>query len=272
MKLSFDHLVWFHHKPEDVIQPLTDQGIYVVHGGRHESWGTYNTLSYFDLSYIEFLGIEQLSIAEKHKENRLITQIVEQLAKGNQEGPAKIAIRTNQIHELAINLRQDGRTVYGPLPGQRMTAAGEVIRWTLLFIEDHSNQLSFPFFIQWEKSDEERLSAFKEQGMLGRHSGENSKFVSVGFVVKDLDETIRIWGKLLNLTPGEEFRDEVMNARCQILKLPGTNLLFCTPLGKGPAEMALHDRGETPFLVNISQNNQNSFCELLNGHWRFFIS
>jgi hypothetical protein len=59
-------------------------------GGRHESWGTYNSLIYFGLSYIEFLGIENLFIAEKHEDNRLITQIVEQLSKENREGPARI--------------------------------------------------------------------------------------------------------------------------------------------------------------------------------------
>jgi hypothetical protein len=269
MKFSFDHLVWFHHKPEDAIKPLSEKGIHVVHGGRHESWGTYNTLSYFGLSYIEFLGIESLSIAEQHEENRLITQIVEQLAKENREGPAKIAIRTDQIHQLAIKLRQDGHTVYGPLPGQRVTAAGEVIRWELLFIQDHFNQLSFPFFIQWEKSDEDRFSSVNEKGMVGKHNGENSKFESVGFVVKDLEKTIKIWGNILNLTPGQEFKDEALNARCRTLEVPGTSLIFCTPLGKGPAEKLLHERGETPFLVNISQAKQNSFFEWLNGYWRF---
>jgi hypothetical protein len=52
MKLSFDHLVWFKHKLENAIQPLSEKGIHVIQGGRHESGGTYNTLSYFDLRYI----------------------------------------------------------------------------------------------------------------------------------------------------------------------------------------------------------------------------
>ncbi|WHZ00697.1 VOC family protein [Neobacillus sp. YX16] len=269
MKLSFDHLVWFKHKPENAIQPLSENGIQVIQGGRHESWGTYNTLSYFDFSYIEFLGIEQVSIAEQHEENRLITQIVKQLFKENREGPAKIAIRTDQINELAIKLREESFTVHGPIPGQRVTASGEVIKWTLLFIEDQPNELSLPFFIQWEKSDEERMAVFKEQGILGRHASENSKFESVGFVVRNLEETISTWGKLFNLSPSEEFRDEILQARCQKLELPGTNLLFCTPLGNGPAGKVLHERGETPFLVNLAETNQNIFIEMLNGYWRF---
>lgn len=272
MKFSFDHLVWFTHKPENAIQPLSEIGIHVVQGGRHETWGTYNTLSYFGLSYIEFLGIERLEIAEQHVENKLITHIVQQLGKENREGPAKIAIRTDRIDELAKKLKQDDYTVYGPIPGQRITGAGEVINWSLLFIEDHPNELSLPFFIQWEKDDMERLSAFKEQGMLGRHSGENLQLESVGFVVRDLEKTIRTWGKLLKLTPSETFRDEVLNASCQTLKLPGTHLLFYTPHGEGTAERVLQERGETPFIVNLSNTNQSSFLEIMYGYWRFQTS
>lgn len=269
MNFIFDHLVWFHHKPENAIKPLIEKGIHVIKGGRHESWGTYNTLSYFDLSYIEFLGIEHISIAQQHEENRLITQIVQQLFEENREGPAKIAIRTNQIVELANKLKHNGHTVYGPLQGQRTTAGGEVIRWKLLFIEDLPNQLSYPFFIQWEASDEERLYGFNKQGMLGRHAAEKSKLESVGFVVRDLEKTTVAWGQLLNLTPTEEFYDEKLHARCQKLELPGTNLIFYTPEGKGTAVKVLDKRGETPFLVNLTETNQNSIFELLNGYWRF---
>ena len=81
MNFTFDHLVWFYKNPEYAINPLSAKGIHAVKGGRHESWGTYNSLSYFDLSYIEFLGIDHLSIAEQHNENRLVTQIVQQLGR-----------------------------------------------------------------------------------------------------------------------------------------------------------------------------------------------
>ncbi len=269
MNFSFDHLVWFKQKPEDAIGTVSEKGIHTIKGGRHETWGTYNSLSYFDLSYIEFLGIEHLSIAQKHNENQLVKQIVHQLAVENREGPAKIAIRTNQIENLAVKLKLDGYTVYGPLPGQRVTAEGQMIKWSLLFLEDHPNKLSLPFFIQWEKSDEERLSTFTEQGLLGRHSAGSPNFESVGFAVRDLKESVKKWGHILNLLPGEEFIDDDLQARCQKLPLPGTNLLFCTPLGKGPTDKVLNERGEVPFLVNLTETNQKCFFEMVNGYWRF---
>jgi hypothetical protein len=269
MQFFFDHLVWFLKQPEKAISPLQKRGLHVVTGGRHEFWGTYNTLTYFGLSYIEFLGIENLSIAEKQDENRLITQIVEQLAKENREGPATVAIRTNQIEELAIKLKTEGLTVYGPLTGERVRADGQVIRWSLLFPEYPGKKVSLPFFIQWEKSDEERYSELEEQGIIGADIVGQPKLESVGFVVDDLDKTLEIWSKLFGVKQGEEYIDTELNARCRSLTLNGTNLLFFTPVGDGPAATVLKEKGETPFLVNLIDTDQSQFFEMLDGYWRF---
>ena len=55
---KLDHIVHFVDQPEALIDQMNDIGVHTVLGGRHEMWGTYNSLSYFhDLSYIEFIGI-----------------------------------------------------------------------------------------------------------------------------------------------------------------------------------------------------------------------
>ncbi|MEH7332413.1 VOC family protein [Neobacillus drentensis] len=269
MKFSFDHLVWFSKKPEEAIPILKQMGIHVANGGRHEKWGTYNTLSYFGLSYIEFLGIENESIAKKHDENRLITHIVEQLPKASGEGPARIAIRTDSIEKLAIKLKADGFSVYGPIPGERARADGEIIKWSLLFPEITGNELALPFFIQWEKSDEQRMSELEKQGLIGNHSLGRPKFADVGFAVRDLEQTMKMWGRMLDLQPGAEFIDQELNARCRKIELSGTNLLFCTPIGEGYVEKVLKEKGETPFLVNLLGTNQSRFFKKLDGYWSF---
>ncbi|MGG3562415.1 VOC family protein [Neobacillus rhizosphaerae] len=268
MSFSFDHLVIFLKKPEEVILPLKEKGLHAVNGGHHQWWGTYNSLSYFGLSYIEFLGIEDLSIAEKQRNNRLITEIVEQLSKQGHEGPAKIAIGTRGIQQLAKRLQAEGNAVYGPFPGERVRADGQIIRWSLLFLENEPNKLTMPFFIEWEKSDEERLVELKEQGLIEAHRIGNPIFQSVGFVVQNLENTITKWGELLNLEPSEEFIDAVMNARCRKLELSGTSLLFCTPLGEGRAKEVLEEKGETPFIINLEGTNQTGMFELFGGFWR----
>ncbi len=269
MQLAFDHLVWFAKKPEEMLIPLKQKGIHAVNGGRHESWGTYNSLAYFGLSYIEFLGIENFPIAEKHEENKLVTQIATQLPTENGEGPARIAVRTNQIGELAKRLKKAGLAVYGPIPGERVRADGQTIRWSLLFPENAADELSLPFFIQWEKPDEERLSELKEQDLIGTHYIGNPQFESVSFVVHNLNETINKWSKLFNLEQSEAFIDPILNARCKKLELAGTKLLFCTPLGEGPAAKVLNEKGEAPFLVNLTETTQNILFKMANGYWRF---
>lgn len=268
MSLSFDHLVIFLKKPEEALQTLSQIGIHAIHGGHHEKWGTYNTLSYFGLSYIEFLGIEDLSIAEKQENNRLITEIVEQLSKKGQEGPAKIAVRTRGMQQLAARLKAEGYTVYGPYPGERVRADGQIIKWSLLFLENEPNELTMPFFIEWEKSDEERLVELKEQGLVDTHPLDYLAFESVGFVVHDLEKTLTKWGSLLNLELGEAFIDEALNAKCSKLELLGTSLLFCTPTGEGLAKKVLEEKGETPFLINLEGANQQDLFEMFGGLWR----
>lgn len=268
MNFSFDHLVLFLNKPEEAIANLNLMGIHAVKGGRHQSWGTYNTLTYFGLSYIEFLGIENSAIAMQQEENRLITQIVEQLAEAKQEGPARIAIRTNDIEKLASKFKEDGVKVYGPLPGERVRADGVIIKWSLLFPEASANELCLPFFIQWEKSDGERLEELDEQGLLDSHFIGKPVMESVGFVVKDLGLTTAKWGGMLNLNQSEEFFDETLNAQCRILDLAGTKLMFCSPRGEGIADELLRERGETPFLINLTGTNQRHLFKMMNGLWR----
>ncbi|MGX6443438.1 VOC family protein [Neobacillus sp. K501] len=262
MRLSFDHLVCFSKQPEAAIPLLHQAGIHAVPGGRHKNWGTYNTLAYFGLSYIEFLGIEDLAIAKEHEDNRLVVQIVEQLAREGREGPATIAIRTDNIEKLANKLKGEGLTIYGPLPGNRVRTDGVEIRWSLLFVENPSDELRLPFFIQWEKSDEERSVQLLDQSSL------NPTFETVGFVMQNLEQAVESWSKLFNLKTGEEYIDSNLNARCQTLELSGTKLVFCSPIGTGPAEKVLKNRGEGLFLVNLTKTKQNKFFEMMNGYWR----
>lgn len=60
--LKFDHIVHYVHQPEQVFKALEPYGISAIQGGRHEQIGTYNALSYFDLSYIEWIGVYDHSL------------------------------------------------------------------------------------------------------------------------------------------------------------------------------------------------------------------
>nr|VUD34029.1 Uncharacterised protein [Raoultella sp. NCTC 9187] len=55
--LKWDHAVQFVNQPDEAIATFADHKLNALTGGRHPGWGTWNALSYFGLTYIEFLAI-----------------------------------------------------------------------------------------------------------------------------------------------------------------------------------------------------------------------
>src|SRR5690606_6415512 len=126
-------------------------GIHAVEGGSHPDWGTANTLCYFELSYIEYLGVENPAVAGKARSNPLVRQALEDLSHG--EGPARIALRTDDLAEAARLLEKQGWKTSGPFPGSRTRPDGTLLRWSLLFPEGPAAELHPPFLIRTAHSD-----------------------------------------------------------------------------------------------------------------------
>lgn len=271
MNFRFDHLVHVVKKPERMIPICSSLGLHAFVGGRHEKWGSYNALSYFGLSYIEFLGIDNWPVARQENENKLITQTVEMLEKG-EEGLLRIALRTDHIEKVAEHLRIQGVQLFGPFPGERRREDGSILKWSLLFPENsQSSKLIYPFMIQWEESDEARLEEFKRDKVVGQHElGNGSPTLSnIGFAVRNVEKTVAEWSQLFGLASSEVFLDLTLQARCQKLHLQGTELLFCEPIGEGIVQDVLLTRGEVPFLIELEETGRSDIIETMNCFWRF---
>lgn len=250
MQVAFDHLVHFIQvHPQQAVKQMSMLGLHAVAGGRHENWGTFNSLCYFDLSYIEFLGLEHPDVAEQAREYGLIDQLLLDLPKG--EGLGTIALRTDNMEESAAILRSKGIRVRGPFPGSRQRSDGRVISWKMLFLERESDDLPLPFFIQWEQTDEERRADLAQNGIIAPHPAGEIALDYVAYAVGDLDKTGKQWQDLFSLEAKEPYFHKQWGATCQILSLTGGNLLFCQPEGKGIVSEVLQKRGERPFLVNL---------------------
>ncbi|TVT28193.1 VOC family protein [Salinicoccus cyprini] len=154
--VEFDHIIHY-VKQLDTVEA---EGVLPIHsGGRHERLGTENLLSYFDLRYIEYLGIYDEAIFNQH-----LQESVDSFARtidvmGYEEGFIRYAFATDEIHQLADRYRAQGFTPIGPVDMERK-AGTETIRWKLLYIEDDSE--IFPFFIQWEESKMQRLARIRQ--------------------------------------------------------------------------------------------------------------
>lgn len=119
MELKFDHII--HH-----VQNLNDANIdflKVINGGKHEQLGTYNKLSYTDLSYIEFIDAYDRTLVHKaaqSAEERL--SFAASLEHTDYvEGFKRLCFRTDDIDALKQHFNQLGVKTIGPSRMQRVT-------------------------------------------------------------------------------------------------------------------------------------------------------
>ncbi|MED1204508.1 VOC family protein [Heyndrickxia acidicola] len=243
MNLSFDHLVHFTNNPIVTAETLKQKGFSVSQGGEHAHWGTFNALSYFGLSYLEFLGINHRTIAETAAlENNLIEQAVQWLP--NREGFGRIALRTNEIDSVAARMKDLGFKIHGPVPGKRTREDGITIQWKMLFIEASNDELPYPFFIQWNQSDEERKQDLAKNQQA--HSISNLTFKEVVFAVHDSYKTANRWADCLGLRMSPLEKEKETHK----LVLNGGDLIFTSSKNNRVSEY-LERHGEGPFLMKF---------------------
>jgi hypothetical protein len=131
MKLKLDHIVHFiDRQPHEAVEKLKAEGIYASMGGRHPLWGTFNSVAYFQSSYIEFLAVEDASIAVS-SDNPLIQQLTKGVKKGERIG--QICFRTDHIQALQEKFTENGlNSVIHE--GRRTRNDGKLIQWKMLFL------------------------------------------------------------------------------------------------------------------------------------------
>jgi len=247
MKLAFDHLVHFSHDPNEVIAQLKEHGIHVIQGGQHEKWGTYNTLAYFGLPYIEWLGMNDSSLAQTVSDNELIKKFVRDYSKGSHFGT--FAIRTDNMSELKERLQHGGYKTVGPVAGSRRTENGQVLEWSMLFVHETTTDVAMPFFIQWGQEDEERLQSL--QPFL-KHDEQNLQFDALYLVTPDMNQLSTKWSELFQIQADPSDFSPSLQGRCQTLHLDGVKLVICEPTEGGLAAEFYEAFGAGPFLASFS--------------------
>lgn len=144
--LAIDHIVIAAKDPAQAAHDFEQRyDVTTVQGGKHDNWGTYNYLAYFENEcYIEWIGIFDESIAEKSA-NQLIQQLVEAFRKSI-EGVIQFALRTENMDQY-IDYFDANHTAYtGPIPGERARPDGSTLQWRMLFPEA---DIKLPFLIEW---------------------------------------------------------------------------------------------------------------------------
>ncbi|WP_400163256.1 VOC family protein [Brevibacillus sp. TJ4] len=266
MDLAFDHVVHFlRREPAEAAAAFAVCGFHTVPGGRHLPWGTWNALSYFDLSYVEFFAVEQAEIASK-SDNPLVRQLVDDSSLG--EGFGQIALRTTQMDEWARRLMTKDLSITGPLQGSRMREDGTEIRWRMLFVETGKSGFRPPFLIEWAQPDEERRADLSLRGVIASHPNETRVLAGIGYAVHDLEQAAQRWKNWFAGESSPVFYDVCTDAWCTRFSLPGADVCFCQPKGEGLAFQALRTRGERPFIAWVKGGETAREWQVCGGLYR----
>lgn len=210
---ELDHIVHFVDKPEEMPAKTKEIGIHTVLGGKHEMWGTYNSLSYFGLSYVEFIGVFDEELIEQS--SKIPFTLHDTYVKnGRKIGFTRLAFRTNSIEKDAEKFRQLGFIVDGPKPFSRVRPDGTVAKWKLLHFGKPNSTFDFPFFIQWEESDEERMEQLIENGTIKEHDAGPLAIDEIVMKINDI-QIAKDWATSLDL--------EVVRETNHLVILKGAN-------------------------------------------------
>ncbi|WP_039837660.1 VOC family protein, partial [Paenibacillus sonchi] len=155
------------------------------------------TLSYFGLTYIEFLGIESPELARSTGYNLVVRDVVAALPE--HEVLSRVVIRTDDIEEMAASLTAEGLSLSPIMDGKRLDMSGSLIEWRMMTIAGDFGGLVYPFIIQWKGTDEERLARLTASGIVRPHPAGRVGIRRAVFRVSDPAAAAGHWADLFGL-------------------------------------------------------------------------
>ncbi|WP_167399211.1 VOC family protein [Planococcus maitriensis] len=190
--MKLDHIIHFTRTSPIASSTFwNDAGFHAVTGGSHKNWGTQNALMYGPDYYIEWLTVEDGNVAEASG-HPLVRQL-----RHDGRGFGTVCLRSDNLDQLAKQIEGRGFPTIGPMDSERLTDAGETIRWRLLFIDQPiSSALPLPFFIEWEEPDEVRFAGLKQKGAITEFN-EKLRLDALVFSVEDPARSEAEWKSLL---------------------------------------------------------------------------
>ena len=199
--IKLDHVVYFTDKsPDEVVNEQKNMGWHAVIGGSHEKWGTHNALMYVENAYIEWLSVENKDIAKNRIINSL-TYYYETFLKGRLG--EQFASPSMDLDAFDTNIQAAGYETSGVIHAERKTTTGNIRKWKMLFVNQQpSADLPFPFFIEWEKDDEERFNELREDGTI-LPDNEKLTITECIFSLNDPAKAVAEWSSLLSTTNSE---------------------------------------------------------------------
>lgn len=245
MVTRFDHVVIGVRDLDTAIRRYQDLGFDVKVGGKHTGRGTHNALIRFGLDYVELLAVydeDEVRASRPGGEEFLA------LLKSREELLLGYALATENIEEEAERFRGSDLFVQEPFAMQRTRPDGYRLTWHLFLPGGSSWRQRWPFLIQWDAPDEQRLE-WEQPGM---HPNSAAAWVRVAVAVRDLQQAIPLYRDQLGLPFQRHDTIAYLHAQRANFTL-GTkqiDLLFAN--GPGPVQQTLEEIGEGPIEVSFA--------------------
>jgi hypothetical protein len=209
----FDHVVIGVrdlHMASDAFRRL---GFDVRPGGNHTGLGTHNALIRFGLDYLELLAIHDAAEAARFEHGRAMAEFLHD----RPAGLLGFALASSNVDEEAArgDVPALDYTVGGTVEMQRARPDGHVLSWRVLMPGEHTWQRPWPFLIEWQTPDTQRLA----WDGIGRHANGVTAVAGLTVGARDLDAIGSVYQGQLGLLV--EASEHVDGARHMRVQLPG---------------------------------------------------
>lgn len=250
MITRFDHAVIAVRDLDAASEQFRRLGFEVRPGGKHTGRGTYNSLIRFGLDYLELISIyDRNELSARELSGATLAEFLDR----NEGGLVGYALATQGIEQEAERFQQAGLQAQGPFAMQRLRPDGRELSWRLLVPGGTPWRRPWPFLIEWDAPDEQRLTW--EQP--GTHPNGASGVAGVRVLVRDLEEAIALYQHQLGLALSGRDEAPGLGARRATFQVGSFTIQLLAPTGAGMVQQGLDTRGEGLFELLLKTRDMN---------------
>jgi len=242
MPARFDHAVIGVRDLDTALFAFQRLGFDARPGGRHGGGGTHNGLVRFGLDYIELLGVYDEAAARASRGRTILDAL-----NGREAALIGYALATDDIARDAARFVGDDGKVYQLHAMRRTRPDGGVLSWRVYAPGESSWQRPWPFLIQWDTPDEQRLHI----DLPGAHVNGAVGWKRIAVAVEDLASAVEIYHNQLGLELIKEDFCSIQVAQRVTFALGEATIDLLAPSGDGSVRQILASAGEGPFALSF---------------------
>jgi catechol 2,3-dioxygenase-like lactoylglutathione lyase family enzyme len=245
MPARFDHAVIGVRDLEAAISQFRNLGFDAQPGGKHSGRGTHNALIRFGLDYIELLAVYDEAEARAFAGGG--RTLLDEL-RGQEAALVGYALATQTIEQDAERFRGTANEEPVLSAMQRARPDGHLLTWRTLAPGGKTWGTAWPFLIQWDTPDEQRLQIDQP----GTHANGATGWLRVAVATHHLDSAIAVYRDQLGLTLSRHDLAACQGSKRATFSIGKSTIDLFAPNGAGPIQQILSKKGEGPFSLSLA--------------------